>query len=167
LKIWHDNSGKGNKASWYLKYAIVTDIQTKKKYYFICEKWFAVNKGDYQFDRVLPVSTTKQKQEFEYLIKKETKNRFSDGHLWFSVVARPVLSSFSRLDRLTCCFVFLCINMLMNIMYYDSIEGSTNPNGLRVGPFFLTPEQVLLYYMFFKKNYIIIILFTDRSRSES
>lgn len=31
LRIWHDNSGKGNMASWYLKLVIVHDLQTREK----------------------------------------------------------------------------------------------------------------------------------------
>lgn len=46
IHIWHDNSGKNNLASWFLKYIIVKDVQTKEKYYFICQKWLAVDIDD-------------------------------------------------------------------------------------------------------------------------
>lgn len=46
MKIWHDNTGKGPNASWYLNYIIVRDIQTGKKYEFICNEWLAVEIGD-------------------------------------------------------------------------------------------------------------------------
>ncbi|CAF1546243.1 unnamed protein product [Adineta steineri] len=46
IRIWNDNSGEGSSASWYLKYIIVRDLQTKDKSYFICLKWFAVEKDD-------------------------------------------------------------------------------------------------------------------------
>ncbi len=46
IKIWHDNSGKNEMASWYLKHIIVHDLQTREKEYFICEKWLAVEKQD-------------------------------------------------------------------------------------------------------------------------
>ncbi len=48
LRVWHDNSGEGKFASWYLSYIIIRDIYTKQEYYFICNKWFAVEKGDGQ-----------------------------------------------------------------------------------------------------------------------
>lgn len=32
IRIWHDNSGEGNMASWYLKFIIVHDLQTREKY---------------------------------------------------------------------------------------------------------------------------------------
>lgn len=32
VRIWHDNSGEGNDASWYLHKIVVTDLQTDQKY---------------------------------------------------------------------------------------------------------------------------------------
>jgi polycystin 1L2 len=46
LSIWHDNSGEGVSASWFLKYIIVRDLKTMIKSHFICQQWFAVEKGD-------------------------------------------------------------------------------------------------------------------------
>ena len=46
LHIWHDNTGKGTASSWFLKYIIVRDLQTMRKYNFICQRWFAVEKDD-------------------------------------------------------------------------------------------------------------------------
>jgi hypothetical protein len=48
LRIWHDNSGKGRMASWYLNHVVVRDVQTDKKYYFIANRWFAVEEDDGQ-----------------------------------------------------------------------------------------------------------------------
>ena len=46
IRVWHDNSGKGASASWFLKYIIVRDLQTMQKFYFICQNWLAVEKGN-------------------------------------------------------------------------------------------------------------------------
>ncbi len=46
IRIWHDNSGAGASASWFLKYLIIRDLQTMEKWYFIGQQWFAVEKGD-------------------------------------------------------------------------------------------------------------------------
>lgn len=140
-RIWHDNSGKGNMSSWYLKHLVVHDLQTREKYYFICEKWFAVDSGDSLVDRLLPVSGELQKKELKYLLAKETKYKLSDSHLWFSILSRPTLSSFTRLDRLTCCFVLLYMTMLVNILYYD-IDRTNTTDGINIGPFKLTSTQV-------------------------
>ncbi len=46
IRVWHDNSGHDSSASWFLKYIIVRDLQTMEKFYFIAQKWFAVEKDD-------------------------------------------------------------------------------------------------------------------------
>jgi len=46
MRVWHDNSGVGNRASWFLKYIIVRDLQTMEKNHFISQQWFAVEKDD-------------------------------------------------------------------------------------------------------------------------
>jgi len=90
----------------------------ERKIIFICERWLAADKDDGQLMRLLGVCGDKQKKEFKYLLSKQTKQNLSDNHLWFSLIGRPVQSSFTRLDRLTCCCVLLCISMMVNILYY-------------------------------------------------
>jgi hypothetical protein len=46
MRVWHDNSGLGNRASWFLKYIVVRDLQTMEKNHFISQQWFAVEKDD-------------------------------------------------------------------------------------------------------------------------
>ncbi|CAF4173255.1 unnamed protein product, partial [Adineta steineri] len=46
IRIWHDNTGKGSSSSWFLKYLIIRDLQTMEKFYFISQRWFAVEKDD-------------------------------------------------------------------------------------------------------------------------
>ena len=48
LRIWHDNTGIGDYASWFLGVVIVRDIQTGEKYQFINDQWLAVEKDDGQ-----------------------------------------------------------------------------------------------------------------------
>jgi polycystin 1L2 len=149
LRLWHDNSGQGDNASWFLKLAVVKDLQTNEKFTFICNKWFAVEKDDGKIDRLIFVANKEQRTEFKYLLQKQAKLKFSDGHLWFSIVGRPTFSSFSRMDRVTCVFVLLYLTMLMNILYYQVAKSNTS-NGLQIGPLFLSVEQVgFLYFGLF------------------
>ena len=144
IRIWHDNSGEGSISSWYLKFVIIHDLQNREERLFICEKWLAIDKDDGLIDRVLPVSGDKQKIQFKYLLKKEAKQNITDKHLWFSVISKPIYSSFSRLDRLTCCFVLLLKTMLMNIMYYGVVDNSSSSqDGLSLGPITITIQQVI------------------------
>ena len=153
-----------------MKYVIIRDFATSEKYYFICEKWFAVDRADGLIERALPCANEHEKSELKYLLKKQTKENLSDNHLWFSVFARPIRSSFSRLDRLTCCFVLLCLTMLMNILYYGT-DKSPNPNAIIIGPIGLTPEQIGIGIMtnliIFPPSFLLLQLFRrTRSRKE-
>ncbi|GFR32582.1 polycystic kidney disease protein 1-like 2 [Trichonephila clavata] len=62
LRIWHDNSGEGKNASWYLKHVVVKDIITGYKYEFIAERWFAVEEGDGLVNTFLLVPKFKSEQ---------------------------------------------------------------------------------------------------------
>jgi hypothetical protein len=148
IRVLHDNSGKGASGSWFLDFVIINDLQTAEKYYFICEKWFALEKGDGLIDRILTVSTEKEKKNPRYLIKKQTKFNLKDGHLWYSLFARPIQTSFTRTDRAVCCFVLLFISMLFNILYYDltSSDKSVSSNTVYFGPFVISKEQVIYLY---------------------
>ncbi|CAF1691911.1 unnamed protein product, partial [Adineta ricciae] len=66
LRIWHDNSGQGDSASWFLKYVIVRDLQTMDKFYFISQRWFAVEKDDGKIERTIPVAGGSEQKEFSY-----------------------------------------------------------------------------------------------------
>ncbi len=110
-------------------------MQTREKFYFICEKWFAIDKDDFQIERNIILSTEQDKIKYKYLFSKEIKNDFCDTHLWFSVFARPIQSTFTRLDRLTCCFVLLSMSMMMNIMYYGILDNSSSGESFKLGPY--------------------------------
>jgi polycystin 1L2 len=127
----------------------VNDLAKRTRYFFICEQWLAVEKEDGLVERRIKTAGHKEKTQLTYLFKKETQSKLSDGHLrWFSLLARPVQSTFSRLDRLTCIFVLMVVSMLANIIYYGT-DTSSSPNALKLGPFMLTPMQV---WTFFFKN---------------
>ena len=106
IKIWHDKTGRTpSESSWYLRHVIINDLQTRENFFFICDKWFALDKDDGLIERSLMLSSDYDKTRLNYLLKKQMKNNLRDNHLWLSIFARPVQSSFTRLDRLTCCFL--------------------------------------------------------------
>ena len=129
-------------ASWYLSHIIVHDLQTRQKFYFLCNDWLAVEKSDGRIDRCLFIAGERQKTQIKFLIQKQSKEKLKDNHLWLSIFTRPVQSSFTRLDRVTCCFVLLYITMLMTILYYGVVNSSNSSSGLKVGYFYVTTEQV-------------------------
>jgi polycystin 1L2 len=130
-------------ADWFLKFIIVHDLQSRQKSYFICDKWLSLNKDDGMIERTLGVCGEKQKTEFKYLLSKQAKQSMTDNHLWFSIFTRTLNNSFTRLDRLTCCYVLLLMSMLMNILYYDIDKSKVEQGALKIGPFILTIQQVI------------------------
>jgi polycystin 1L2 len=160
IKIWHDNSGQGDNASWYLKHIIVNDLQSNEKFYFICEKWMAVEKEDGKLERVLFVACEPQRTEFKYLLQKQARESLTDSHLWLSIFNRPVNSTFKRLDRVTCGFVFIYLSMLLNIFYYQQYSSSVEYNTIDFVLFKISTEQVNLKMVFFhlNPNYLSFIL---------
>lgn len=48
----------------------------------------------------------------------KTAKDFRDGHIWFSVVSRPPCSTFTRVQRVSCCFSLLLCTMLTSIMFW-------------------------------------------------
>ncbi|CAF1068198.1 unnamed protein product [Adineta steineri] len=145
MRIWHDNSGQHDKASWFLKYIIVRDLQTMEKSYFICQQWFAVEKNDGRIERILPIAGELQKHEFSYVLSKQAYHSITEGHLWFSIFSRPPSNKFTCVQRCTCCFVLLFTAMLLNILYYDQTnETNTNQTdgSLSFGPFYISSQQI-------------------------
>jgi hypothetical protein len=160
IRIWHDNSGKNS--SWFLKFIILHDLQTREKFYFVCNNWLSIEHDDTEIDRLLPVCGQKQKTHIKYLIEKQYKDKMRDGHLWFSVFARPTFSSFTRTDRLTCCFVLMYLTMLMNIMYYEQ-DKTVNTGSLQLGPFSISQSQIMIgvisNLIIFPPSFLLVQLF--------
>lgn len=48
----------------------------------------------------------------------KTSKDFSDGHLWYSVISRPPSSTFTCVQRISCCFSLLLCTMLTSVMFY-------------------------------------------------
>ena len=46
IRLWHDNTGKGKYASWFLNFIVIQDLQTMERFYFIANDWFAVEHSD-------------------------------------------------------------------------------------------------------------------------
>jgi hypothetical protein len=126
MKIWHDNSGDGDFASWFMKYIIVHDLQSRERFYFICQNWLAVEKNDGKIEREIFLACEPQKTELKYFLQKEVKHNLNDSHIWLSIFNKPVQSSFTRLDRVTCCFVFHYLSMFLSMLFYDRTETTSN-----------------------------------------
>ncbi len=93
-------------------------------------------------DRLVPVANPEQMVELNHLFTSKAKISLGDDHLWFSVLARPPLSRFTVLQRVSCCLLLLITSMLANAMFYEKGDNTGGQNALTFGPFSLSPEQV-------------------------
>ena len=46
LHIWHNNAG--DSPSWYLFRVLIRDMQSSQRWWFVCDKWLAVEEDDGQ-----------------------------------------------------------------------------------------------------------------------
>ncbi|XP_078695242.1 uncharacterized protein LOC144924161 [Branchiostoma floridae x Branchiostoma belcheri] len=171
LRIWHNNSGKGAEASWYLDRVQVRDLDTDKMYYFLCDKWLAVNEDDGEVCRTLPVATEEDMKQFNTIFFSAVKKDFNDGHLWFSVFSRPTRSNFTRVQRVTCCLSLLFCTMVSNAMWYDTEKKVRTVHALTIGPITLTWHQLYVSFMssilIFPVNIGLVTLFRRIREKES
>ena len=107
----------------------------------MCQNWLAVERGDGKTQRELFVACEPQKSELKFLLRKQVQHYIMDKHLWFSVLFKPVQSSFTRLDRVTCCFLFQYLSMLVDIVYFEK-NANSGTNFIDFGLFNITIVQV-------------------------
>jgi hypothetical protein len=71
-------------------------------------------------------------------------HQISHHHLWYSIFSHPAASRFTRVQRCTCCFVFLFLSMFLNILYYDRASVSAAlKSTIHLGPIVLSLQQVI------------------------
>ncbi|XP_022779645.1 uncharacterized protein LOC111321123 [Stylophora pistillata] len=133
IRIWHDNYGTN--ASWYLSRVSVEDLRTEDRWYFICERWLAVEEDDGKVERILPVASEQELTHFQHLFVSKTVRELGDGHLWFSVVTRPATSPFTRVQRVSCCLSLLCCTMVTNAMFYRMGGEGEKATMIQIGSF--------------------------------
>ncbi|ESP04057.1 hypothetical protein LOTGIDRAFT_109826, partial [Lottia gigantea] len=126
LRIWHDNSGKKKHQGWYLSKVIVTDLQTNQIYFFLCNRWLAVEEDDGMIDRILPVAGNSDVTNFNHLFFSQTKKNFTDSHLWISVFSRPQKSYFTRVQRVGCILSLVFTTMMADAMFYKVSDNMEN-----------------------------------------
>ncbi|XP_022092642.1 uncharacterized protein LOC110980349 [Acanthaster planci] len=117
VRIWHDNKGK--RPAWYLARIMIKDLCLDRTFYFMANRWLAVEEDDGMIERVIPVAGRSELTSFGHLFFSKTRRNLSDAHIWFSVFARPVKSKFTRVQRATCCLSLLFCTMMANIFFYN------------------------------------------------
>ncbi|XP_022597025.1 polycystic kidney disease protein 1-like 2 [Seriola dumerili] len=162
IRLWHNNSG--SHPAWYVGNVMVQDLQTNQKWHFLCNSWLAIDIGDCSLDKVFPVSTEMDLKRFSNLFFMKTTKDFSDGHLWYSVVSRPPSSTFTCVQRVSCCFSLLLCTMLTSIMFYG-IPTDPSEQTMDLGHFEFTWQQFMIgvqsSLIMFPVNVLIVSIFRN------
>lgn len=163
IHIWHNNAGKS--PAWYLFRVLIRDLETESKWWFVCDQWLAVEEGNGAVDRRLKLATKEELTKFNILFVNATRKNLLDGHLWLSVFTRPPKSTFTRVQRLSCCLFLMLSTMLANLMFYQAgaDDNSTASQSIHIGPFIFSVKQIMIgvqsSFVVLPVNMIIVSIF--------
>uniref|UniRef100_A0A8C4HX98 Polycystic kidney disease 1 like 2a n=1 Tax=Dicentrarchus labrax TaxID=13489 RepID=A0A8C4HX98_DICLA len=165
IRLWHDNSGAH--PAWYgleVKTAVVKYLESGQKWHFLCNSWLAVDVGECTLDKVFPVASEMDLKRFSNLFFMKTAKDFRDGHIWFSVISRPPCSTFTRVQRVSCCFSLLLCTMLTSIMFWG-IPTDPSEQTMDLGHIEFTWQQVMIgiqsSIIMFPINLLIVSIFRN------
>ncbi|XP_044057560.1 polycystic kidney disease protein 1-like 2 isoform X2 [Siniperca chuatsi] len=162
IRLWHDNSGAH--PAWYVNKVMVQDLESGQKWHFLCNSWLAVDVGECTLDKVFPVATEMDLKRFSNLFFMKTAKDFRDGHIWFSVISRPACSTFTCVQRVSCCFSLLLCTMLTSIMFWG-IPTDPSEQTMDLGHIEFTWQQVMIgvqsSIIMFPINLLIVSIFRN------
>ncbi|NXE89116.1 PK1L2 protein, partial [Menura novaehollandiae] len=162
IRLWHDNSG--DSPSWYVNRVLVHDLARDQKWYFLCNSWLAIDIGECVLDKMFPVATEQDMKQFSNLFFMKTSKGFQDGHIWYSVFSRSPRSSFTRAQRVSCCFSLLLCTMLTSIMFWG-VPKDPAEQKMDLGKIEFTWQEVMIGFesslLMFPINLLIVQIFRN------
>ncbi|NWW80638.1 PK1L2 protein, partial [Climacteris rufus] len=162
IRLWHDNSG--DSPSWYVNRLLVHDVAQDQKWYFLCNSWLAIDIGECVLDKMFPVATEQDMKQFSNLFFMKTSKGFQDGHIWYSVFSRCPRSSFTRAQRVSCCFSLLLCTMLTSIMFWG-VPKDPAEQKMDLGKIEFTWQEVMIGFesslLMFPINLLIVQIFRN------
>ena len=140
LTFTHDNSGEN--PSWFLEDAIIKDRQTEEKWTFPANRWLAVDKEDGKLEATLLCESKASPATFTDHVRSLAPRKLTDSHLWFSVISKRSSSTFTRVQRASCCISLLFSAMIANAMFYRT--GGKSDGTIHIGPFKFSWRQIVI-----------------------
>ena len=138
IKIWHDNSG--NSPAWFFHQVLVTCTDTDEKWYFLGNRWLALEKGDGEIEVEITSAGKNESLSFSNLFYFRGAKTLSEKHLWLSLFTKVPHSTFTRCQRLSCCLSILFATMVTNAMFYQ--QGANTDETFSLGPIQLSWTQI-------------------------
>ncbi|ETE70234.1 Polycystic kidney disease protein 1-like 2, partial [Ophiophagus hannah] len=148
----------------YVNRVLVHDVATDQKWYFLCNSWLAIDVGDCVLDKVFPVATEQDMKQFSNLFFMKTSKGFRDSHIWYSIFNRCPRSSFTRAQRVSCCFSLLLCTMLTSIMFWGVPKDPADQK-MDLGKIEFTWQEVMIGFessiLMFPINLLIVQIFRN------
>ena len=137
ITLEHDNSG--DNPSWFVETVVIRDRQTDERWVFPINRWLALEKDDGQIEVAVDSNST---SSFSGQVRSRFGRKIADGHLWMSVFGKTCSSTFTRVQRASCCLSVLFSAMIANAMFYNI--GGESDGAIQVGPFKFSLKQIVV-----------------------
>ncbi|XP_078351938.1 LOW QUALITY PROTEIN: polycystin-1-like protein 2 [Oculina patagonica] len=137
ITLEHDNSG--DDPSWFVETVVIKDRQTEERWVFPINRWLALEKEDGQIEVTVD---NKSSSSFSAQVRSRFGRKIADGHLWMSVAGKACSSTFTRVQRASCCLSILFSAMIANAMFYNI--GGESDGAIQVGPFKFSWRQIVV-----------------------
>lgn len=138
IKIWHDNSGES--PAWFFHQVLVTCNSTDEKWYFLGNRWLALEKSDGQIEVEISCAGKNESLSFSNLFYFRGAKTLGEKHLWLSLFTKAPHNTFTRCQRLSCCLSILFAAMVTNAMFYK--QGAAPEDTFKLGPIKLSWTQI-------------------------
>lgn len=109
----------------------------------MCGEWLAVESNDGKTEKVIYVANIGEMSSYKHLFLSNSADGLYDEHLWISVAAKPPTSTFTRVQRASCCLSILFSTMIANAMFYDNGKVDTSPV-FYLGPIKISMRQLMI-----------------------
>ena len=114
------------------------------RFFFLCDRWLAVEEDDGTVERILPVAGLRDLTAFKHLFNSSVRKKLSNDHMWFSVLSRPTRSNFTWVQRVSCCASLLFLTMITNCMFFKTEDKVQKPSAIQIGPISFTLSQLFI-----------------------
>ncbi|XP_078351512.1 polycystin family receptor for egg jelly-like [Oculina patagonica] len=137
ITLAHDNSGED--PSWFVETVVIKDRQTGERWVFPINRWLAVEKDDGEIEVTVDNRST---TSFSDQVRSRFGRKIADSHLWMSVFGKACSSTFTRVQRASCCLSVFFSAMIANAMFYNI--GGESDGAIQIGPFKFSWRQIVI-----------------------
>ena len=103
-------------------------MQTDEHWNFVCDKRLTADEKQPNVEYKLELT---KEQKFRYTFRVKVLQGLRDQHPWASIFTCDPRSTFSRVQRLSCCFGVVMSAMFINIIFYEKRSKSSMLETLR------------------------------------